>query len=72
MPRPVLDDTALRLEQLRAVEDALDAHLIAQALAHDPLMTLKLLAHVAGVRSAPRCPSPARSGARCAPPASRS
>lgn len=57
-PLPVLDDTALRLEELRAVEDALDAHLIAQALAHDPLMTLKLLAHVAGVRSARRCADP--------------
>ena len=57
-PLPVLDDTALRLEQLRAAEDAVDAHLIAQALAHDPLMTLKLLAHVAGVRSARRCADP--------------
>ena len=51
-PLPVMDDTALRLEELRAAEDAVDAHLIAEALAHDPLMTLKLLAHVAGVRSA--------------------
>ncbi len=57
-PLPVLDDTALRLEQLRAAEDAVDAHLIAEAVAHDPLMTLKVLAHVAGVRSARRSGDP--------------
>lgn len=51
-PLPVLDDTSARLEQLRAVEDTVDAHLIAGAIAHDPLMTLKLLAHVAALRSA--------------------
>jgi HD-like signal output (HDOD) protein len=51
-PLPVMDDTALRLEDLRAVEDEVDAHLIADTVAHDPLMTLKVLAHVAGVRSA--------------------
>jgi len=51
-PLPVMDDTALRLEELRTAEDAIDAHLIADAIAHDPLMTLKVLAHVAGVRSA--------------------
>ena len=57
-PLPVLDDTAERLEELRAAEDAVDAHLIADAIAHDPLMTLKLLAHVAGVRSARRSGDP--------------
>lgn len=51
-PLPVLADTAAALEELRAAEDAVDAHLVAAAIAHDPLMTLKLLAHVAGVRSA--------------------
>ena len=51
-PLPVLADTAQRLEQLREVEDDVDAHLIAEAVGHDPLMTLKLLAHVAGVRHA--------------------
>lgn len=51
-PLPVMEDTALRLEELRAAEDAVDAHLIAEAVAHDPLMTLKVLAHVASVRSA--------------------
>jgi len=57
-PMPVLADTADRLEELRAAEDAVDAHLIADAIAHDPLMTLKLLAHVAGVRSARRSGDP--------------
>ena len=38
------------LEELRADEDAVDAHLLAEAIASDPLMTLKLLAHVARLR----------------------
>lgn len=53
-PLPVLADTADMLESLRANEDAVDAHLLAESIGNDPLMTLKLLAHVAGVRSA-RC-----------------
>jgi HD-like signal output (HDOD) protein len=51
-PVPVLAATAERLEQLRANEDVVDAHGLADAIAADPLMSLKLLAHVAGVRSA--------------------
>jgi len=47
---PVLASTALALEELRAVEDAVDAHLLAEAIASDPLMTLKLLAHLARLR----------------------
>jgi HD-like signal output (HDOD) protein len=47
---PVLQTTALALEELRDVEDEVDAHLLAQTVANDPLMTLKLLAHVAQVR----------------------
>jgi HD-like signal output (HDOD) protein len=50
-PIPVLAGTAERIEQLRENEDAVDAHLIAEAIGADPLMSLKLLAHVAGVRS---------------------
>lgn len=57
-PLPLLDDTAQRLEQLRTAEDAVDAHLIADALGHDPLLTLKLLAHVGAVRSARRSGEP--------------
>jgi HD-like signal output (HDOD) protein len=47
---PVLGSTALALEDLRGVEDAVDAHLLADHIGSDPLMTLKLLAHVAAVR----------------------
>jgi HD-like signal output (HDOD) protein len=47
---PVLDETAAQLEGLRACEDAVDAHLLAEIIATDPLMTLKLLAHVGRLR----------------------
>jgi len=50
-PLPVLADTAELLETYRDNEDAVDAHLLAGTVAADPLMSLKLLAHVAGVRS---------------------
>jgi HD-like signal output (HDOD) protein len=50
-PIPVLADTAELLESFRANEDAADAHLLAETLADDPLMSLKLMAHVAGIRS---------------------
>jgi len=50
-PLPVLADTAELLETCRDNEDAVDAHLLAGTVAADPLMSLKLLAHVAGVRS---------------------
>jgi HD-like signal output (HDOD) protein len=50
-PIPVLAETAELIETYRANEDAVDAHLLAQGLGSDPLMSLKLLAHVAGVRS---------------------
>jgi HD-like signal output (HDOD) protein len=50
-PMPVLADSAEMLELCRANEDAVDAHLLAQTIANDPLMSLKLLAHVAGIRS---------------------
>jgi HD-like signal output (HDOD) protein len=47
---PVLADTAEALEALRAVEDDVDAHLLAETVSADPLLTLKLLAHVAALR----------------------
>jgi len=47
---PVLQSTAVALEELRLNEDAVDAHLCAETVAHDPLMILKILAHVAKVR----------------------
>lgn len=47
---PVLASTALALEELRGNEDAVDAHMLAESIGNDPLMTLKLLAHVAHLR----------------------
>jgi hypothetical protein len=47
---PILTDTALELDLLRLNEDAVDAHMLADVVASDPLMTLKLLAHVARLR----------------------
>lgn len=43
---PVLAGTAARLDELRDHEDAVDAHLLAELVADDPLLTLKLLAHI--------------------------
>ncbi|HZF79830.1 MAG TPA: HDOD domain-containing protein, partial [Rubrivivax sp.] len=47
----VLASTALSLEDLRPVEDSVDAHLLAETFADDPLMTVKVLAHVAKMRA---------------------
>lgn len=47
MALPVLAETAAAIEEWRANEDAVDAHMLAETLSRDPLMTLKLLAHVA-------------------------
>ncbi len=44
---PVLPRTAAAIEELRELEDEVDAHLLAEAIGHDPLMTLKVLMHVA-------------------------
>jgi hypothetical protein len=47
---PILATTADDLDALRLNEDAVDAHLLADVVANDPLMTLKLLAHVSHLR----------------------
>jgi len=47
---PVMAVTAGELEDWRLVEDDVDAHLLAQTLSTDPLMILKLLAHLARLR----------------------
>jgi len=47
---PVLAATASELEDWRQAEDQVDAHLLAQTLSTDPLMILKLLAHLARLR----------------------
>lgn len=47
---PVLAGTVAALEELRDKEDAVDARMLAEVVANDPLMTIKLLAHVAELR----------------------
>jgi len=47
---PILADTAESLELLRANEDDVDAHSLAELISTDPLMTLKLLAHASELR----------------------
>lgn len=47
---PVLPETAAAIEDWRALEDHVDAHQIAESIGGDPLMTLKLLAHVASLQ----------------------
>ena len=44
---PVLERTAAELELLRAMEDDVDARMLTALITTDPLMTLKLLAHIA-------------------------
>ena len=44
---PVLAETAASLEAFRANEDEVDARLLAELICVDPLLTIKLLAHVA-------------------------
>lgn len=45
-PIPVLGATAQAIRELAENEDAVDAHMLAETIADDPLMTLKLLSHV--------------------------
>ena len=47
---PVLAATDETLAELRCNQDAVDAHLLADTMLGDPLMTLKLLRHVAVLR----------------------
>jgi len=49
---PVLTSTAMALERLRAREDEVDAHMLGEVIQADPLMTVKLMAHVASKRRA--------------------
>lgn len=51
---PVLEETALQIEDLRAREDDVDARLLAGVVSNDPLMCLKLLAYVSTHRSSSR------------------
>lgn len=47
---PVLQKTAAEIEALRTAEDEVDAHLLAEAIGSDPLMWLKVMAHLARLR----------------------
>ena len=47
---PVLAATSEALEALRAIEDDVDAGMLSEVIQADPLMTLKLIAHVANKR----------------------
>lgn len=47
---PVLAATAAEVAALRRIEDAVDAHRLSETVARDPLLTLKLVAHVALLR----------------------
>lgn len=55
---PIRSDTAASLEALRANEDAVDANLLGELIAGDPLMTLKLIAHSARQRRASQLTDP--------------
>jgi HD-like signal output (HDOD) protein len=48
---PVLGNTADALEAMRANEDEVDANIIGEMVADDPLMTLKILAYISTHRS---------------------
>jgi HD-like signal output (HDOD) protein len=50
---PVLQETALALEDLRAREDDVDAGMLAELIDADPFMTTKVLAYVAAKRRNP-------------------
>jgi HD-like signal output (HDOD) protein len=47
---PVLGETAQRLEEARSHEDSVDAHWLSDAICSDPLLTIKLHAHVGYLR----------------------
>ncbi|MEO5794955.1 MAG: HDOD domain-containing protein [Rhodoferax sp.] len=47
---PVMAETARALETLRPTEDDVDAAMLAKIIQTDPLMTIKVMAHVASLR----------------------
>ena len=47
---PVLGKTVFDVEEWRDHEDQVDAHLLSEFVARDPLMTVKLIAHLAQLR----------------------
>jgi HD-like signal output (HDOD) protein len=57
-PIPVFAGTAATIDELRRNEDAVDANLLGEVVAQDPLMTLRVLVHAAACRSARRLTDP--------------
>lgn len=55
---PVMQDTADALEAMRANEEQIDANLLGEMIAPDPLMTLKLMAHASSARHARQLTDP--------------
>lgn len=55
---PVLRDTADALEGMREHQDSVDANLLGEMIAPDPLMTLKVMAHSASQRPPNRVSDP--------------
>jgi hypothetical protein len=55
---PVLARTAQAIEDLRSIEDVVDANLVGETVGHDPLMTLRILKHASAHRSARRVTDP--------------
>lgn len=55
---PVLASTAAAVQDLKAIEDVVDANLVGETVAHDPLMTLRILKHAAAQRTARRVTDP--------------
>ncbi len=49
---PVQAETAQAIEDMRVIEDKMDANMMGDVIAADPLMSLKLMAHVSRHRSA--------------------
>jgi len=47
---PVLAESAEAVVALREIEESVDARMLAEVVSADPLLTLRLLAHVAGLR----------------------
>jgi len=55
---PVFAGTAAAIEDLRRIEDTVDANLIGETVSQDPLMTLRVLIHAAANRPARRLTDP--------------
>jgi HD-like signal output (HDOD) protein len=55
---PVLASTAEAIEDLRRIEDVVDANLVGESVSNDPLMTLRILKYASSQRNARRVTDP--------------